>query len=1210
MSNVLAERIQSVRRQIRKTLTVDGVARLIAVLVGSACFVGVVDYLLHVNDAGIRCVLLIGILGWAAFVAWRWLWVPLHSRLSDVQVACVVEEHNGDLNNRLSTTVAFLNAESDARVGSPELQRHVISQTLDELDRVSFGVVDDRGSRRAMKLALALCALVAGLFLWRPLEASVAVRRLATPFAHNPWPQKTELQFITENAKTVPYDRSQRVARGSRLDVFVENSLGQLPDDARLEIQFARQRDVVERELKSTSLLDVSGVSHDAGNATIVCSAGPIVFRAVGGDDEGTPWQRVDVVPPPRAESLRVAVIPPEYIGQPKRELPSGQGHLETIVGSQVEFSATASVQVAQAMLHVANQPSQQLAVSRDRRISGSFSLSEAGVSSWWIELTDAEGFTNASDSRFEARATADRVPDVFIEEPESDLQVTSTADVPLRVVARDDLGVQKMRIVYRVGLSEDSEQVTIPLESFVEMSEESIVDHTWSLDELQPPQGTRILFHAEATDHFDGDEPHVGRSVPRALIVVSPEDKEAEIALRQSELLEELERVTELQEKVANQTGELELQLTTAGAMRRQDLDLLKRVELDQRRIASRLADDDDGLHASTKQLLSELEANRIDSTATRGRLANLARQLELTGREFLPDIDNQLTRARKSIENRDADSDDASDSNASNDSIAATGSDNSNAEDALASARSNQEAVLDTLTDAIRNLSEWKQRRDVVGDLQEVIESQETLQKETTELGNTTLGQSTTDLTPQQQVDLAKLSKRQERMAEELEETAETLQQLDDRMEDSGTTLEGALEAAREALRNQATAGRMQRAADEIGQNRMGDASKSQQEILEQLEQVRDLLEDRPSAANETLAQTIEESRDELQRLRQEQAELLEKLDEAEQMRKRGDDVDEKLETLQQKQQQLQRELQQQEQQLQRLWMRRAADAASRASERMQQLSEQMQTQDPSAETLQQSGEEVLEELDRAIRETQLEVDALREQLDREAVEKMTDTLDALVKQQQSVIEETQRLNELVVEQGRLRRSQLRTLVDVEETQRMLAEETKSLSDAVSSARAVQLALTGAARRMESAADLLADRETGESTLQVEQSALKRLVALAEIMSPPESEQNAESGDDDEQPEEQEENQNAPPPGESISLVAQLQLVRTMQQDLLDRTQKLEGADSADRAAVASELAAEQGELADLAEELLEEYLNDPNTISDEPPAVEPMP
>jgi hypothetical protein len=206
-----------------------------------------------------------------------------------------------------------------------------------------------------------------------------------------------------------------------------------------------------------------------------------------------------------------------------------------------------------------------------------------------------------------------------------------------------------------------------------------------------------------------------------------------------------------------------------------------------------------------------------------------------------------------------------------------------------------------------------------------------------------------------------------------------------------------------------------------------------------------------------------------------------------------------------------------------------------------------------------------------------------------------------------QQSLLRTTQELDTLRGEQdGRFTRGQLASVGDLARQQQMLVVETASLADRTDQARAFALALRGAAREMERAARGLARTETGPATRRWEQNALARLQQLQQALrrddppagEPPEGDQPGGEGPQ-------------PPPGDAIQRLAELKLLKLMQQDINRRTIELDAKRarnetlSDEELQTLEDLAREQGQLADLALDLTvssaEKPEDDPDNLPD---------
>ncbi len=919
---------------------------------------------------------------------------------------------------------------------------------------------------------------------------------------------------------------------------------------------------------------------------------GPMSFRAVGGDDDEMPWHRLEVVPPPLVESLELTLAPPAYSGQPIETLPAGVGHIRGLVGTQVHLKATANKPLEFANLRVKDQPPVKVPLSQDgRMLEVDFVISEAGVYSWWFDLRDREGFENANAPRYEIRGIADLVPDVWIDEPPRDKNVTPAAMVPIKVGAKDDMGLREMRLQYKIGDDEKTPFTAILLFDGKDRPKQHAVEYEWELGGLKLQPGLEITFHAEALDDFNLGGEHVGRSITRKLTIVSPEVKTAELASRQGSLVDELGTAHQQQIQTHDQVEQLKIQLQKAGELRFEDIDLLKRLEIEQRQINSRLSHPVEGITARTEHLLKELKQNKINDPDMEQRLRGIATEIAILQEDHLPTIEQELTNARKIAQTKQGLTPEDNPEDQPNEPKTKPPK-SRDEQTALDRAEDNQRAVLDSLGEMLAQLSEWRHHRDLTGEVRDLIGGQESLNRETANVGKRTFGKSQRELSPQEQADLARLADRQRKQAGRISSLSKNFEDIAKELEKTSPQAAEILTDADDHLRQQAVAGNLRETANQLGRNQIGEATQQQQQALNDLNELSDILKNKSVSDTETLVKKLKESREELEQLRKRQEELLRKVDEA---RKISDPEqrEQELERLQQEQQQIRREISSMARRMRRLQARRSGSSLRRASSRMEQAEQLLQEdQSNQAEAEQQ---EVLDDLKQAERELAEEERRAEEQLAREMLERIGDELKSMIAREQTVIEETNRLEALRRQRGNWSRAQLKTLRDLAEVQRNLKTETDGLVEVVKIAEVFALALKGAAREMEFAAKRLEDRQTDGETVARETAAKNRftdLVAALEPDKPKKSEEAAQDGGGGQQP------TNAGPQGEAIPHVAQLKMLKTLQEDLirrtetLDRLQKEAGALSDDQKLELDLLAGEQGQLADLMRNLTAQF------------------
>ena len=179
--------------------------------------------------------------------------------------------------------------------------------------------------------------------------------------------------------------------------------------------------------------------------------------------------------------------------------------------------------------------------------------------------------------------------------------------------------------------------------------------------------------------------------------------------------------------------------------------------------------------------------------------------------------------------------------------------------------------------------------------------------------------------------------------------------------------------------------------------------------------------------------------------------------------------------------------------------------------------------------------------------------------------------------------------------------------------QTQRDLKTETERLADSVEAAEVFAIALRSAASMMQQAADRLAKRETDRQTLARQQAARQRFLDLLAALKSDESGNGPQEGrpQPGQQPPDEEQQGGDQ---EIIAQLAQLKLLKTLQEDLLERTAELDrqrrenGRLTPEQEQRLEQLASEQGRLADIARNLTAELLKTSEAdVPSDPPVQE---
>lgn len=1168
------EALIKLRRRVRWLIGCSGVSLTLAVLIGCASSVAWLDWWLRVDELGFRILLSATVWATVVYTLWRTLIGPLRYPLSDVFLAEQIERRYPALSGSLSSAMAFRQAGCAPTLGSAELQHQLIVQAERELQYLDpRQIVTSQAVRPAVWAGLLACGWAVLSLLIFPLETATAFRRLVWPWSNHPWPQSTVLQLLYPDGQVVVWDPEEpwRRVRGDVLELLVENSRGRLPEQVWLETQLSDET-AIARELLPRVANSSRGVK-DRARLAVTAFRGPLRFRVTGGDDRSMPWHTLNVVEPPTIQSYQIEVIPPSYTGRPVEVLATGATEIVGWLGSRVRFSAEASRPLRMVTLVGRDRAPEDLPLSPDgRRWTAEFVIDKPEPTAIWFQLRDREGFGEKEPLQFDVRGEIDALPIVNLLNPTSDQIVAPNAVIGLEFEARDDLGVRDVRLVWQ-----HNADPAPPLALFDYVDPAPTVHETyrWNLEELGLVPGDRVTFRVEARDAFDIGPEHVAKSAPRTLLVVSAQEKRAELQARTGELVEELKESSEFQKRLREQTLELHAQLSNTGNLRPSDQDLLHKVELDQRNLSARLHGGSSSLVERAEGLREELRANHVQDPETESGLEQLAEQLRQLTRTTTPRLTHELTQAAKLLSANPWDPTSPSTERAE---PRPTDADLA-AQQSLELAARYQTDVIEALSELESLLTEWRSQRDVSRALAELAREQQELLAATAELGTQTLAKSPAELSPQQRADLSKLAARQRRQAERIQELEEQLQQLAHTWESQDEAAAQAAADTLQQLQDAQTQAHARQAAQDLAANRMGPAGALQRSVQQTL--------------SELMREWSEQEPDNAEQLVKELANLVRQADELqsdhEELRKRFENP----QAASEEAAALRRRTQRVARQLERLRLRRSAEHAQQAAEHLRQLERHL---DESADEDMLHREHALAEAELQQLQEQLQRDRQQaeERLAREEFERIAQALNALLQRQKTTIAETERLELERQARGQWTRGQLRSLKDLAEGEQMLAEEAGGLARGFEQAPPLKAAMLRITASLRVAAERLAERQADAVTLRWERDAERRLEQLLAAWRQP-TPSNESSPPPSSEPSPQ--GETAGPPGESIPLHVQLLLLRNWQADCLERTSRWHAA-HADQASLSPEeqseleqLTAEQGELAQLTQALIDQ-------------------
>ena len=1173
MTHPLEQKIGSVRRDARRLVSLYALAQLLAAAIAIVIVAGTLDYFVRYQDYGIRLMATGAVAAMLAWLVYRCWLVGFYHSPDDLQVAERLERLFPQLADRLTSALEFLRQDdTDPRAGSAALRRAVIAETTAEVAPLEFGEsLDRRPTRFALAVALAALGVAAVLAVVSPESVRVAVLRLARPLGDDVFPRMYCIEF-----RNAP----RRLAAGQTFEVELVSDDGhRVPRDAMIHYRYGSGPTATEE----SEPMETLGTAVLARKESVTR---PFWYRAEGGDDRSMPWIHLEVVEPPRLESLQVTIHPPAYSGLP---VESSEKSIQALRGTVVELRGTATKKLKSATIRQENGPEITATVSADGHQLSLGADSETPLvidksGPWWISLVDAEGLEGGADERWEIRAVPDLAPSVVIEQPSANLFVTSHGEVPLKISAKDDFALRDVVLHYNRSDRTDVEDFSIPLYSGSEHAasldkglasgamagEQRVLENRLQLADLGLPEGARISFWATAGDYL----PQEGKSTPRGITIISKRELEERLAQRQTLILNELQRVLKLQQEARSQTRSIETQLDQVGTLTRNDIDAARSAELNQRQVTRTLTSPGEGIAAQITDLLADIESNKLDSPDLERHVRSLGEELSRLGREHLTPIERDMTAGIKAAQAATPPDSPANATGEKADPLV---------KESFSSVGANQDQVIASLERMTSELGQWDNYRRFARDIAQLEREQKEIHESTSGLGQKTLGRDLKDLDAQTQADLKKLADRQAELSRRLEKSQQQMAQMAASLKATDPLAAATIDDAVHQAQQQAISGQMRQAAGRLEKNQLGQANQQQAKIAKDLDDLLSILSNRREQELARLVKQLRDSEKDLARMRSRQAGLRKQMAAA---AKGGDAAEAKrqLERLAREEMQLQDEAARLARRLERLQADTAARTAGGAASKMGQSTAAGQQGDAAgagdqAEQAQRDLEEAQQQL--AERRRQAEEDLAREQM-----AQLEDSLKSLHERQEKMIGETDRVEKLRSAEGRLSRAQVSTVHELARQQKALERETSALQEKLALAEVIALALDGAMKQMNRAANLLESERTDGAAQSAEEAARARLAQLKAAFEnqqkPGGQAGGSRAGGGQEGESRRDGNQ----------VLAQMKLLKLLQEDINTRYRDAAEQEPSNRVAQRDleEMAAEQGKLAELALKLSE--------------------
>ena len=468
--------------------------------------------------SGFRGVLILFILGYSAFKAWRAGWQLLRP-FDAAQTALKVEKEHGGLDSLLVTAVQH--ADSNPTPGTSEalLQKTVEKATntakgLHAENTVSFQILRQPAMVALVPVvAILLFAILNGPFL------GAGLTRFFAPWVEVAYPTRTQIHIA---------DADWVVKEGDALKIQA-GLAGVIPEKAKIVLKTGSGQPM-ERTLA-------------VANKSCEYNAGAVFrsfeYRIFAGDAKSL-WHTVRVVSAPKIEKVEVTLTFPEYTQRPAETLEALT--LTVPEGTGIEWKLTLDRPVREAKFQPSGGESAAMDISHGGQ-SVSFhqvaNQSRAYNFSW---VGRDPGFAFESP-RFYLQVAPDRPPSVELTEPPANLIATLGRELEFAYTGRDDHGIGKAVFSYRLNKSGE-EKLDLPAPEPGESGKQKVDwDHREALPDLA--EGDTLSVAVEVADNFNGEEgAHRARSESRRIQFLSKEDYLAHIEKQKRRLLNRIKSI------------------------------------------------------------------------------------------------------------------------------------------------------------------------------------------------------------------------------------------------------------------------------------------------------------------------------------------------------------------------------------------------------------------------------------------------------------------------------------------------------------------------------------------------------------------------------------------------------------------------------------------------------------------------------------------
>jgi len=541
----IANRLKKLRIQWKFIVISSGFLTWIAYLALLLAFELILDSLLPIPRL-LRIAMVIIWVGCAFWFGYSYIVKRILRDTSDERIALYIEKSYPELENRLISAIQIYPELMENNYGYPtSLIEKIIQQAYQFLSNIEAKRVLKIDLLKLRKSGLAFLGSAAIFLITAIWIFPGALGNLVQAFTHIPQTATEILKIGIYDVK--PGDYKAKSGEDVKISAKVTGTMGNA-----VNLHY-RNGDGEFRNVEMFQTEDKESLAN-LHSFKIQNITQPMEYYV---STKGIESQRykITVMREPALSRFQFQLNYPKYTRLTQQVLEENSGDITALIGTGVRFEGKGNKPLASAaMVFEGEEQAEKLKISDGTSLQGSFIVQKSAK--YHISLTDTEGISNSNPVQYSINAVKDESPKVEIVEPGEDVVLDESMLIHLKVEAKDDYGVEKFKLVFRVEGREETH--TLAIKELPEPLENALVTYDWYLEPLELFPEDVVSYHAEVLDADNASGPNVGRSNTYTARFPSLEELYEQVEMEQTTQQEGLEDILEKQDEARDMVDDI----------------------------------------------------------------------------------------------------------------------------------------------------------------------------------------------------------------------------------------------------------------------------------------------------------------------------------------------------------------------------------------------------------------------------------------------------------------------------------------------------------------------------------------------------------------------------------------------------------------------------------------------------------------------------